>query len=311
MNNRALGNTGIRVSEIGFGAWQLGNQKDWGQMSDQEAVALVHEALFFGCGFFDTAPNYGLGKSEEFLGKALVGKREQVVISTKFGHHVNNLQNFDEKLIRSSLEGSLHRLQMEYVDVLLLHNPPFECINENSPQFEELERLKDEGKIRAYGASVDSSRDLIQLVNTTKSQVIEVMYNIFHQEPARAFALAKEKEVGLIAKVPLDSGWLSGKYDENSHFEGIRSRWSKEQIERRASLLPKIAHLAGEHTSLVQVALGFILSNPAISTVIPGARNVKQLKENISASNVSMSSKDIKLLEQVWEQELARDPLAW
>ncbi|MDX8360725.1 aldo/keto reductase [Cytobacillus sp. IB215316] len=100
MKYRPLGNTGIRVSEVGFGSWQLGNRKDWGGMNDDQAIKLVHEAINQGCNFFDTAPNYGLGKSEELLGKALVSKRDQVIINTKFGHHSNNTQNFDVSLLR-------------------------------------------------------------------------------------------------------------------------------------------------------------------------------------------------------------------
>ncbi|MCT8137050.1 aldo/keto reductase [Anaerobacillus sp. CMMVII] len=311
MNYRRLGNTGIKVSEVGFGAWQLGNQRDWGQMSDQEAICLVHEAISFGCNFFDTAPNYGLGKSEELLGKAFLGKRDRVVISTKFGHHSDNTQNFDAKLIRSSLEASLTRLQTDYVDCLLLHNPPFECFNGSSPQFEILEKLKEEGKIRAFGASVDSSHEVLELLEMTNCQVIEVMYNIFHQEPAKAFPLAHEKEVGLIVKVPLDSGWLSGKYDQYSRFDGVRNRWSKEQIERRATLLSKLTFLTDEETTLAQAALRFILASQAVSTVIPGAREVKQLRENFSASEFQLSNESVKVLQELWEEELANNPLAW
>ncbi|MEI5907344.1 aldo/keto reductase [Bacillus spongiae] len=311
MNYRQLGNTGIRVSEVGFGAWQLGNKKDWGEMEDGQAIQLVHEAISQGCNFFDTAPNYGAGIGEELLGKALLGKRDQVVINTKFGHHPNNVQNFDVKQLRQSLESSLKRLQTDYVDSILLHNPPFEYLNGNSPHYEELEKLKAEGKIRAYGASVDTSRDLTELMKTTNSQVVEVMYNIFHQEPASAFKLVKEKEAGLIIKVPLDSGWLTGKYTENSRFEGIRSRWTTEQIKQRATLLSKLGFLTEDGTSIVQAALRFILARNEVSTVIPGAKNSKQLSENLSATEKELPEEMLTQIQQLWENEWKHLALPW
>ncbi|MFS1517302.1 aldo/keto reductase [Bacillus sp. SCS-151] len=311
MKYRPLGNTGIRVSEVGFGSWQLGNRKDWGEMNDDKAIKLVHEAINQGCNFFDTAPNYGLGKSEELLGKALVSKRDQVIINTKFGHHSNNTQNFDVSLLRQSLEGSLKRLNTDYVDSILLHNPPFQFLNGESPHYELLERLKEEGKIRAYGASVDSSVELFELLESTNSQVIEVMYNIFHQEPAKAFQLAKDKGVGLIIKVPLDSGWLSGKYNAHSTFEGVRSRWSKEQIETRAKLLSKLRYLINDGSTMVQTALRYILACQEVSTVIPGTKNIQQLYENNSATEKAMSIDMVKQIQRFWEKELQNQPLPW
>ncbi|MBT2703038.1 aldo/keto reductase [Bacillus sp. ISL-35] len=227
MNYRQLGSTGIKVSEVGFGAWQLGNARDWEGMEDKQAIRLVHEALDHGCNFFDTAPNYGGGKSESLLGEALSGRRSAAVISSKFGHHPDKTLNFDSQNIRSSVEDSLRRLKTDYLDLLLLHNPPFEILTGVTDHFEVLETLKKEGKIRAYGASVDSGNEMEEIVQSTDSQVIEVMFNIFHQEPRSAFTMAAEKNVGLIVKVPLDSGWLSGKYDENSVFTDIRSRWTR------------------------------------------------------------------------------------
>ncbi|MDX8367279.1 aldo/keto reductase [Cytobacillus sp. IB215665] len=311
MNYRELGKTGMQVSEIGFGAWQLGNKQDWGEMSEEYAIQLIHEAISQGCNFFDTAPNYGLGKSEELLGKALEGKRDQVIINTKFGHHPNNVQDFDVSLLRQSLEASLKRLNTDYVDSILLHNPPFEFLNGNSPHYELLECLKEEGKIRAYGASVDSSRELFELLETTNSQVIEVMYNIFHQEPAKAFQLAKDKGAGLIIKVPLDSGWLSGKYNAHSTFEGVRSRWSKEQIETRANLLTQLSFLTADGATMAQAALRFILARFEVSTVIPGCKNIEQLTENVSATEMALSDEDVKQIRHLWEKELENEPLPW
>jgi aryl-alcohol dehydrogenase-like predicted oxidoreductase len=311
MKKRELGKTGIEVSEVGFGAWQLGSSNDWGTMSDEEAIYLIHMAIDSGCNFFDTAPNYGSGTSEQILGKALVGKRKDVVINTKFGHTTDGKKDFRPMMLRQSIEESLKRLQTDYVDTILLHNPPFEELNGTSPLYEILDELKKEGKIRAYGASVDSSKEMKEIIQRTNSQVIEVLYNIFHQEPAQMFPEAKEKGIGIITKVPLDSGWLSGKYDAKSRFEGIRSRWASEDIERRFELLNKISFITEGGISMVQAALGFILSHQEISTVIPGVKNTQQLQENISANEIRLDEEKMHRLREIWEQELMANPLPW
>ena len=311
MKYRKLGNTGIKVSEVGFGAWQLGNARDWEGMEDNQAIKLVHEALDQGCNFFDTAPNYGGGKSESLLGEALSGRRSDAVINSKFGHHPDNTLDFDLQKIRSSVEGSLRRLKTDYLDSILLHNPPFEILTGSSGHFEVLESLKQEGKIRAYGASVDSGKEMRELLQNTRSQVIEVMFNIFHQEPRSVFTMAEEKNVGLIVKVPLDSGWLSGKYDENSVFTDIRSRWDQEQLRKRAELLPVLKEMLQPGESLVQLALRYILYYQEVSTVIPGNKNIEQLIENLSASDNRISAEKAEKLEEIWEETLQANPLGW
>jgi aryl-alcohol dehydrogenase-like predicted oxidoreductase len=311
MKYRQLGNTGIRVSEIGFGAWQLGNTRDWAEMTDNEAERLVHEALDRGCNFFDTAPNYGQGNSEKLLGEALKARRNHAVINTKFGHHSDGSLNFDPKLIRSSLEESLTRLNTDYVDSLLLHNPDFECLKGNTGHFDELEKLKQEGKIRAYGASVDSSREMFELMDSTNSEVIEVMFNIFHQEPKEAFQQAREKDIGLVIKVPLDSGWLSGKYHKDSVFTDIRSRWDVEQLSKRASLLPRIKDVLEAGETMAQAALRFILSFQEVSTIIPGVKNLQQLNINLSSVDKQMKKETAEKLEKMWKEEVAVNPLKW
>ncbi|KHE71631.1 aldo/keto reductase [Halobacillus sp. BBL2006] len=311
MKKRSLGNTGIQVSEVGFGAWQLGNEKDWGKMTDDEAIHLVSTAMDAGSNFFDTAPNYGAGKSEELLGKAFKGKRDQVVISSKCGHASNGEQTFEPDKMISSVEDSLRRLQTDYLDSLLLHNPPFSAMNGDSPQFEVLEKLKQEGKIRAYGASVDTGKEMYELLNQTESQVIEVMFNIFHQEPAEAIQAAENQGVGVITKVPLDSGWLTGKYDAMSRFSGIRSRWSVDEIERRGKLVEQVRHIVGNDISMVQAALKFILSYPEVSTIIPGAKDIQQFNQNIAASEGSLSTNVIKELKDLWAEEIKGSELSW
>ncbi|MFN4214751.1 aldo/keto reductase [Exiguobacterium sp.] len=311
MNKRPLGNTGIAVSEIGFGAWQLGNEKDWGKMTDEEAIHLVKQAIDEDCTFFDTAPNYGFGKSEELIGKAIKGKRDQVVISSKGGHHSNGELNFEPEQLRLSVESSLRRLQTDYLDCLLLHNPPFSTLTSDSPQFELLEQLKAEGKIRTYGASVDTGKEVTELIKHTDSQVIEVMFNLFHQEPAESIKSAHQQGIGIIAKIPLDSGWLTGKYDRHSKFSGIRARWSEEEIQRRARLVEKVRLILGEDASMVQSALQYVLSFEEVSTTIPGARNIAQLQHNLFASEGELSMKVLNELHKLWEEEISGSKLPW
>ncbi|MFO8070127.1 MAG: aldo/keto reductase [Alkalibacterium sp.] len=311
MKKRMMGNTGIEVSEIGFGAWQLGNESDWGKMADEEAIGLVHEALDAGCNFFDTAPNYGFGKSEELLGKALKGKRDQVVISSKCGHHTDDVQSFEPEKLLESVEGSLKRLNTDYLDSLLLHNPPFSALDQHSPQFQMLEKLKKQGKIRAYGASVDTAKEINELLDKTDSQIIEVMFNAFYQEPLPAMKRAYDEGVGLIVKVPLDSGWLTGKYDADSTFTGIRSRWSKEDIQFRSVLVEKVRRIIGDDQSMVKIALQYILSFKEVSTVIPGAKNSQQLQQNLAASKDLLSEDMMQALRGLWIEEIKGKSLPW
>ena len=311
MKKRVLGNTGIEVSEIGFGAWQLGNEKDWGKMTDADAVYLVEQAIDKECTFFDTAPNYGAGKSEELIGKAIKEKREQVIISSKCGHQSDGEQNFEPKQLLVSVESSLRRLQTDYLDCLLLHNPPFTTLTSESPQFELLERLKKEGKIRTFGASVDTGKEVKKLLEHTNSQVIEVMFNMFHQEPAMAIKSAHQQGVGIIAKIPLDSGWLTGKYNRHSTFSGIRNRWSNEDIEKRAALVENIRRILGQDTSMVQAALQYILSYEEVSTTIPGAKTSKQLQHNLSASEGKLPMNVLEEIRILWQDKIKTAKLPW
>lgn len=311
MNRRKYGITGKSVSEIGFGAWQLGNKQDWQAMEDHEAVALVHEALDRGMNFFDTAPGYGDGASETLLGVALNGRRAEAVINTKISHGPDAATGFEPQRIRSSIEDSLQRLQTDYLDSVLLHNPPFDVLDGKYGHYEELDKLKAEGKILTYGVSVDTAAEMLEVMNHTNIGVMEVMFNIFYQETAEAFKLAREKNIALIIKVPLDSGWLSGKYDSSSTFEGVRSRWSPEVIAKRAALVGRIRFIENEDTSMTMAALRFILAHPEVTTVIPGVRSRAQLIENISASSKAMPPEHVSRLRELWQQEIRDQQLGW
>jgi aryl-alcohol dehydrogenase-like predicted oxidoreductase len=311
ITRRPLGNTGIAVSEVGLGGWQLANPL-WDNDPSEDAQRIVEQALDSGCNFFDTAPGYGGGRSETLLGQALKPVRERVTICTKFGHNPDGTTNFKAAAIGSSVEASLRRLQTDYIDILLLHNPPIELMDgRQAPQYAELERLKSEGKLRAYGVSLDHGNELEMVLKTTRCEVIEVLFNVFHQEPQAVFRQAQAAGVGLIVKVPLDSGWLTGKYRRDSVFTGVRSRWSPEIIARRAALVEQFAALLPVGTSLTHAALQYVLAQLEVSTVIPGARSPEQTRDNFAAADKSLPVGVVNSIQAFWRRELMNDPLPW
>ena len=306
-------NTTPEVSEIGLGAWQLGASADWQGMTDKEATSLVHEALDAGVNFFDTAPNYGNGSSELRLGKALRGTdRSRIVINTKFGHTVTGNTDYSADHIIESLEGSLTRLQTDYVESLIIHNPPMACLDGNhNAHYEILERLKAQGRIKAYGASLDTCEEMQLFMDTTGGEVIEAFFNILHQDAARAFGQAKAKGVSIIVKIPLDSGWLTGKYHAESTFDDIRSRWTQADIRTRADLVARLKTLLPEESDLAHTAISFCLAYDAVSTVIPGSRNTAQLKANLANTDRPVAKKLVARLEEFYRDEVAQLGLPW
>lgn len=313
MKFRPLGNTGMNVSEIGLGAWQLANP-DWGSDDRGEALRIIHKSLEAGCNFFDTAPGYGGGRSEELLGEGLRSVRKDVILCTKFSHYgEDGRRDFEPKHIRPVLAGSLRALQTDYVDILLLHNPPRELMDGRvAPEiYEELERLKTEGKIREFGVSLDWREEAELVVETTPSRALEVFFNALYQEPLPAFQKAYDRGVGIIVKVPLDSGWLAGRYRKGHNFDDIRKRWPPEVVARRSELVEQFASLVPAGTSLAHAALQFVLAQPQVSTVIPGAKTVKQALDNFAAADQQLSPEVVQSMLALWEREIMSDPLPW
>lgn len=301
------------VSEIGLGTWQLGKDSGWQGMSTKDALGIVESALEYGINFFDTAPNYGYGTSEERLGKALKGvDRSKIVINTKFGHTVSGITNFSSDYIRESLEGSLKRLGVDYVDSLIIHNPPLAYLDGNkNDHYQVLERLMEEGKIKAYGASLDTYQEMKLFMDTTNAKVIEAFFNMLHQDASRAFDLAIKKEVGIIVKIPLDSGWLSGKYNAESTFDDIRSRWSRQDIQTRANLVNRVMEIVHAKDDLAQKAISFCLAYDAVSTVIPGNASIAQLTSNVASINNPVSRELVEKLEDFYINEVKELKLPW
>ncbi len=190
-----------------------------------------------------------------------------------------------------------------------MHNPPPEQLLREDTYLA-LDKLKDQGKIRAYGASVDSAQEMRLLMKNTQCQVFEPFFNILFQDVATAFDQAKQQGIGLLAKVPLDSGWLSGKYDQHSQFNGARSRWKREQIKQRATLVNKVQAIVGE-VPVRDAAFAFILKHPAISSVLPGICNTEQFTQNQQAANTQISAQIFAQLQALWQQEIKALDLNW
>lgn len=311
METRTLGAAGIEVGVIGLGAWQLGNERTWGGPGPDASIAIVDEAIALGCVLLDTAPGYAEGRSEELLGRALEGRRDRVVICSKFGHTADGRSDFGADAIEGSVRDSLRRLRTDYLDILLLHSPPTELMDGSAPQYAELERLRDAGLIRAYGVSLDWNHDLQRVLDTTRSQVVEVLFNAFHQDPLPGIRRAGEQGVGVIVKVPLDSGWLSGKYGAGSTFTGVRDRWSPADIERRARLVEQFGALLPAGVSMAQAALRYVLAQPGVTAAIPGAKSVAQLRENVAAADGTLPENVLARIRALWEDQVGSTPVPW
>ena len=299
-----------KISRISFGAWQLGNDQDFSGMSEKEGIELVKKAVDEGITFFDTAPNYAGGKSEKILGKALKGLESDIFINTKTGHHPNGNIDFTINSITKSIYRSIDALNRDKLDSVILHNPVQEVLKGETEHYSRLISLKQKGVIGGYGVSIDTPDELRWVLDSSDVDVIEIMFNIIHQSPKVWFEEVEKRDILLIVKIPFDSGWLTGKYDRNTKFKGIRARWTSEDIELRAGLVDEIKDIVGQG-DLVPVALSFILSYNAVTTIIPGIRNNKQLQSNLDAMNYNLSDDMKKGLEDYYQSRLSDLQIPW
>jgi aryl-alcohol dehydrogenase-like predicted oxidoreductase len=310
LRKRNLGRSGLEVSEIGMGAWQLGAYREWEGPDEAESAALVDEALRRGCTFFDTAPPYADGRSEEFLGQALEGRREQAVICTKFGYWPPGYRNdYAYDRIEESVEQSLRRLRTDYLDVLLIHGGDQFLNGCRSPQYKVMQRLVDSGVIRAFGVEMGArltAEGLRDLIDTTGITCIEAKFNVLSQASGQWFAQAAEAGIGLIISAPLEMGWLSGKYASASTFPGeSRSRLDPTEAERRKALVKEFGSLLPAGISMARAALSFVLEPREVSTVIPGAKSFRQLRENLAAAETTLPREAVAAIRRLGERPRA------
>ncbi len=304
MQYRDLGKTGIRVSAIGFGGWAIGGATEasgtplgWGRTSDDESLAAIRRARELGVTFFDTADSYGFGRSESLLGIVLSRYRNEVIVATKVGvvrtASGDLKKDFSRQHIFHAVDGSLKRLRTDYVDVYQVHNPTIEDLRREEIQ-EAMDRLQDAGKIRFWGVSVSTPDEGLEVLRRNWGHTLQVLYNILNQAPARELLpAAKEKGYGVIARVPLASGLLSGKFRIDSVFPADDIRQNFLTPRRLQDALERVDEaksiIGGAARSLTEGALRFVLANDAVSSTIPGAKNARQVEMNVAAADNTLA----------------------
>ena len=295
MHTRTLGRTGLTVSEIGFGAWAIGGNahgNSYGPTDDRESISAVRRAVDLGVKFFDTADVYGWGHSEELLGEALEGRRDDVILATKVGgdfYHGGGRMNFDPGYVAFALDRSLKRLRTDRVDVYQLHNPPAEMMGDPAT-YETLESLKAEHKIDHYGVSVHEPSEALLCLEAGRPEVLQIPFSLFRQEWIDDFfGEARRAGIGVIAREPLGNGFLSGTIRPDARFPSgdIRHHWPPSMIAGRATAASRLSFLAGPSRTMAQAAVRFVLSFPEVSVTIPGSKTVAQLEENVAASGAT------------------------
>jgi len=301
MNYRTLGKTGFEISELSLGTWQVGGK--WGSDFDHaNAEKTLNLAIDNGINFIDTADVYSAGESEKAVGNVVRSRSEQVYVATKCGRqispHVN--EGYQAEVLRKYVEDSLQRMGLETIDLIQLHCPPTE-VYYRPEIFELFDRLKDEGKIQHLGVSVEKVEEALKAIEFDNVASVQIIFNLYRRRPAELFfAEAQKRHVGIIVRVPLASGLLTGKFsksttfgkedhryfnrdgaafDKGETFSGIDYETGVEVTEKLKALFPNRENLA-------PVALKWILQFPEVSTVIPGASRPEQLISNLEAYNI-------------------------
>jgi len=305
MKYRSLGRTGWKISEISFGAWAIGGA--WGSVDDEESMATLHAALDGGVNFFDTADVYGDGRSERLLAKLKKERKEKFYIATKAGRRlpVQTTEGYSRKNLTAFVNRSLKNLNADTIDLLQLHCPPTE-VYYRPELFGVLDDLVKAGKLRHYGVSVEKVEEALKAIEFPNVQSVQIIFNIFRQRPAELFfAEAQKRKVGILARVPLASGLLSGRMSRSSKFAKDDHRnfnrhgeafdrgetFSGVDFETGLSAVEMLKKLVPSGASLAQFALRWILEYPAVTCAIPGAKRPAQVVDNIAASDLSPLSK--------------------
>ena len=319
MKYRSLGRTGWKVSEISFGAWAIGGA--WGDVSDAESLAALHAALDGGVNFFDTADVYGDGRSERLLAKLKQERKDKFYIATKAGRRLpaQTVEGYTRKNLTAWVERSLKNLNTGTIDLLQLHCPPT-AVYYRPEVFGILDDLVRAGKLRHYGVSVEKVEEALKAIEFPNVQTVQIIFNIFRQRPTELFfAEAQRRKVGILARVPLASGMLSGKitrqskfakddhrafnrhgeaFDQGETFSGVDFETGLRAVEELKTLVPKGATPA-------QLALRWILEFPAVTCAIPGAKRPAQVIENLAASDMKpLSAATLKKIRGLYDREI-------
>ncbi len=319
MNYRELGRTGWKVSEVSFGCWAIGGT--WGQVDDSESLASLHRALDLGVNFFDTADVYGDGHSEQLLARLRKETKADFHIATKAGRRLDPhvAGGYNRANLTAFVERSLKNLQMESLDLLQLHCPPTEVYY--MPEvFGVLDDLVQAGKLKFYGVSVEKVEEALKAIEYPNVQSVQIIFNMFRQRPAGLFfEQAQKHKVGILARVPLSSGMLSGKFSRNSQFAADDHRkfnrngesfdkgetFSGIDFETGLQAVEALRPLVSSGMNMAQMALRWILMHPAVTCTIPGARHVAQVEENAAASDMApLSAETMKAIQDIYSQRI-------
>lgn len=300
MKYRPLGRTGWKVSEISFGAWAIGGA--WGEVSEADALAALNQAIDCGVNFIDTADVYGGGRSERLIARLEKSRKEEIIVATKAGRRLpkQTVEGYSRQNLAAWVEDSLRNLATEALDLLQLHCPPT-ALYPFPEVFGMLDDLVKAGKIRYYGVSVEKIEEALEAIRHPNVQTVQIIFNCFRQRPAEEFfPAAKSQQVGILARVPLASGMLTGKlrpdstfaaddhrnfnrhgeqFDVGETFSGVDYQTGLEAVEQIRKLLP-----AG--VSMSQFALRWILMFDAIACAIPGGKRPEQVADNSGASDL-------------------------
>jgi aryl-alcohol dehydrogenase-like predicted oxidoreductase len=297
---RRLGKTNRDVSEIGFGAWAIGGS--WGETNDDESLAAMHAAVDAGVTFIDTADVYGDGRSERLVARLLRERDEPLTVATKFGRRADgqHVANYTYENLRGWLQRSLENLDIESADLVQLHGPPWDAYYTASV-FEACDRLAEEGLLQAYGVSVEKVEEALKAIEYPGVTTVQIIFNIFRQRPAELFfEQARLRDVGVIVRVPLASGLLTGKFDASSRFGTDDHRafnrhgeqfdmgetFSGVDFELGLEVVEELRALVPDGATLAQLALRWILEFDAVSTIIPGAKTPEQARANAAAADL-------------------------
>ena len=322
MKYRKLGKTGIKVSEISLGTWQVGGK--WGSgFNDALAERIINEAIDAGVNFIDTADVYEAGASEAAVGRVVRSRSEEVFVATKCGRQINPHVNegYTAKVLRKYVEDSLKNTGLECLDLIQLHCPPTE-VYYRPEIFELFDRLKDEGKIKNLGVSVEKVEEGLKAIEYINVNTVQIIFNMFRQRPSELFfEQVQKKDIGVIVRVPLASGLLTGKFssdttfDKDDHrffnrdgaafdkgetFSGIPFEIGLQAVEELKKVFPGTENLA-------PIALRWILDFPEVSCIIPGASKVEHLKSNIKAAELhALTEKEKVVVNDIYEKYIKK-----
>lgn len=319
MEYRELGRTGWKVSAVSIGTWAMGSA--WGDVKDSESMAALHKAVDLGVNFFDTADVYGDGRSERLLARLRKERSEEILVATKAGRRLepHTTEGYNRKNLTAFVERSLKNLDTESLDLLQLHCPPTE-VYYRPEVFEVLDDLVRQGKLRNYGVSIEKVEEGLKAIEYPNVKTVQIIFNIFRQRPAELFFQeAKKRKVGILARVPLASGLLTGKmkpstrfdpedhrnynrhgeaFDRGETFSGVDYETGLKAVSDLEALLP-------EGTSLVELALRWILMFDAVSCAIPGAKRPSQVDENVRSAGLPPIPDDtMKKIRAIYDQQI-------